>query len=76
MTVRAVYRHVDWRLTVDPNDDRPQYTAKCMTCGDIAELSFRKAAPEVWCLRHARRTGHQRFCTGALSFLIATCADR
>ncbi|MEU5126115.1 hypothetical protein [Streptomyces mobaraensis] len=47
-----------------------------MTCGEITKPSARKLAAEVWCLRHARRTGHQRFCTGALSFLVATRTDR
>jgi hypothetical protein len=75
MAARAVWRFVDWVLQVDASGTGPIYEAECTTCGESSGAADSKEAPEVWCLRHAGRSGHTGFRAATTTFFRATRAE-
>ncbi|TDC19981.1 hypothetical protein E1265_22890 [Streptomyces sp. 8K308] len=67
-----VSRFVDWLLSLDPYGGPPIYAAECTTCDEASSGAESREDPEVWCLRHAARTGHTGFRSTVTTFLRAT----
>ncbi|WP_146252245.1 DUF7848 domain-containing protein [Streptomyces carminius] len=72
MALRSRMRFVHWSLSIDPDNGEPAYAAACVTCDDASGPSADKRAPELWCLRHAGRTGHTGFRATITSHFRAT----
>ncbi|URN12678.1 hypothetical protein LUW77_16680 [Streptomyces radiopugnans] len=72
MTVRSRMRFVHWSLSIDPDGGAPAYEAACTACDAASGPSVDKRAPELWCLRHAGRTGHTGFRATITSLFRAT----
>ena len=75
MALRAVFRFMDWALQVDTSGSGPIYEAECTTCSESSGTADSKDEPEVWCLRHAGRSGHTGFRAVTTSFFRASCAE-
>lgn len=69
---RSVMRFADWTLTTDPHGGPPIYATECTTCAEVSAASNDRADPEIWCLRHAGRTGHTGFRATAMTFFRAS----
>ncbi|NJQ00564.1 DUF7848 domain-containing protein [Streptomyces zingiberis] len=65
-------RFVRWSLTIAPDAEERTYAAGCTTCDETPDESMERGALELWCLRHAGRTGHRSFRMTATSLLLAT----
>lgn len=72
MAARSVWRFADWVLQLDPSVSGPVFDAKCTTCEESSGAADSKEDPEVWCLRHAGRSGHTGFQAVATMFFRAT----
>ncbi|MBD0745375.1 hypothetical protein BG418_27445 [Streptomyces sp. CBMA152] len=75
MRTRAVWRYADWVLRPDSSGSGPIYAAECTTCGDASDGAEDTAAPEIWSLRHAGRTGHTGFRNIITSFSRASLVE-
>ncbi|RFU85511.1 hypothetical protein DY218_17025 [Streptomyces triticagri] len=65
-------RFEPWRLEVDSTGSPPIHEAECTTCNAASGAADDKAEPELWCLRHAGRTGHSGFRGITTTFFRAT----
>lgn len=75
MAARGVWRFADWVLQLDTTGSGPVFEAECITCGDSSDAANGKEDPEMWCLRHAGRTGHTGFRSCVTTFFRATRAE-
>ncbi|TDC65466.1 hypothetical protein [Streptomyces hainanensis] len=67
-----VSRFADWSLSLDPYGGPAIHAAECTTCDEASPGADSRDVPEVWCLRHAARTGHTGFRSTVTTFLRAT----
>lgn len=72
MATRSWMRFVRWSLGNDPDGSPPIYQMECTTCLESSEAAEEKNEPELWCLKHAGRTGHTGFRGVITSFFRAT----
>ncbi|MFE7456326.1 hypothetical protein [Streptomyces sp. NPDC057554] len=70
-----VIRFADWTLNVDHTGSGPVFESECTTCGDCSGAAEGKDAPEMWCLRHAGRTGHTGFRGITTAFFRASLSE-
>lgn len=70
-----VSRRSDWTLSPDPHGGPAIYAAECTTCAEESPAADSTEAPDIWCLRHAGRTGHTGFRLTVTTFLRATPID-
>ncbi|WP_444972073.1 DUF7848 domain-containing protein [Streptomyces lunaelactis] len=56
-----VMRSAGWTLSIDLSGSGPIFEAECTSCGEASGPADDRAGPEIWCLRHAGRTGHTGF---------------
>lgn len=75
MAARTVLRLVDWVLQPDASGSGPIFEAECTTCQESSEAADGKEQPEMWCLRHAGRSGHTGFRAVMTTFFRATRAE-
>jgi hypothetical protein len=59
--MRKLLRYVQLVLRREPESPDPIYWAACVTCGDESPSSDDTDAPQLWCLQHSGRTGHEGF---------------
>ncbi|GGO56236.1 hypothetical protein GCM10012287_49360 [Streptomyces daqingensis] len=71
----SVMRFADWGLTVDQHGGPPIYVTECTTCAEESAASNDKGDPEIWCLRHAGRTGHTGFRATSMTFFRASLIE-
>jgi hypothetical protein len=50
-----------WLLSNEASSGAPIHGAECTTCDETSEGGEDWAEPQLWCLRHAGRTGHTLF---------------
>ncbi|MEU8919039.1 hypothetical protein [Streptomyces nigrescens] len=72
---RSVWRFADWALKVDTSGSGPIYVQECMSCGEDSGASEEAEGPDVWCLRHAGRTGHTWFRCVVTTFFRASLVE-
>jgi hypothetical protein len=70
--VASVSRLGDWALSGDPHGGPPIHSAECTTCHEESPAADDTGEPDVWCLRHAARTGHTGFRYLVTTFRRAT----
>ncbi|PBC82167.1 hypothetical protein SAMN05216511_5158 [Streptomyces sp. KS_16] len=58
---RSVWWFTDWVLMVGTSGSGPICMQECMPCGDNSGAADEAEGQDVWCLRHAGRTGHTGF---------------
>ena len=61
-TVRSRMRFGQWTLATDADGGPLIHEATCTTCADASGTADDWEEPQLWCLRHAGRTGHTGFC--------------
>ncbi|WP_269853524.1 DUF7848 domain-containing protein [Streptomyces sp. RPT161] len=57
---KVVYRFVDHTITEHPDTD-VTLEAQCLHCADESGPQTATEPVDIWCLRHAGRTGHAGF---------------
>ncbi|MGW5114827.1 DUF7848 domain-containing protein [Streptomyces noursei] len=59
--LKAEWRFAHWALDIDSSASGSSYQHQCATCGDQSGVADTAEGPDMWCLRHAERTGHTDF---------------
>ncbi|WP_443729197.1 DUF7848 domain-containing protein [Streptantibioticus parmotrematis] len=65
-------RYAQWVLTNEKSGGPPAHAAECVACGESSEGADDWEPPQLWCLRHAGRTGHDLFRGMVTSYFRAT----
>jgi hypothetical protein len=68
-------RFGQWTLTTDAAAGPLIHEAECTTCGDKSEAGRAWNDPQMWCLRHAGRTGHTAFRAKVVGFFRASLKE-
>jgi hypothetical protein len=64
-----------WVLTNEASSGPPIHGAECTTCEESSEGGEDWAQPQLWCLRHAGRTGHTLFRATVTTYFRATMEE-
>ncbi|MFE6691891.1 hypothetical protein ACFVFQ_36165 [Streptomyces sp. NPDC057743] len=75
MAIAETWHVADWGLDIDASGSGSIYRQQCMTCGDKSGAAATAEGPDVWCLRHAERTGHTDFRCAVTTFFRASLVE-
>ncbi|MEU1631188.1 hypothetical protein ABZ746_39335 [Streptomyces sp. NPDC020096] len=73
--VRSRMRFAQWALTNEKASGPPIHGAECVKCEESSEGADDWEGPQLWCLRHAGRTGHTLFRATVTSYFRASMQE-
>jgi hypothetical protein len=74
-SVRSRMRFGQWTLTTDTQAGPLLHEAECTTCLEKSDVAENWDEPQLWCLRHAGRTGHTGFRATVMGFFRASLEE-
>lgn len=68
-------RFGQWTLCTDTDAGPLVHEAECTACGDTSGVGATWEDPQMWCLRHAGRSGHTGFRATVMGFFRASLEE-